>query len=89
MSVRRVALIYDDQARPETTGGYCKRALGQLTEVRHFRPAEIPAIPPHEFDLYLHIDDGLPYRLPAHPASRRVVDDRHAYRPGLVSREGP
>ena len=28
MPVPRVALIYDDTARPETTGTYCRRALG-------------------------------------------------------------
>ena len=29
MDIRRVAVIFDDQSRPETTGVYCRRALGR------------------------------------------------------------
>ncbi|HEV3259212.1 MAG TPA: methyltransferase domain-containing protein [Gemmataceae bacterium] len=61
----RVALIFDNKARPETTGVYCRRAQGQLVEVEHFLPGELARIPREGFDLYLNIDDGLEYRLPA------------------------
>jgi FkbM family methyltransferase len=64
MSLQRVAIIYDDKVRPDTTGFYCRRALGGLVEVEHFLPAELARIPRREFDLYLNIDDGLEYRLP-------------------------
>ena len=33
MEIRRVAVIYDDRERPETTGVYCRRALESLVEV--------------------------------------------------------
>jgi 2-polyprenyl-3-methyl-5-hydroxy-6-metoxy-1,4-benzoquinol methylase len=64
MSVRRVAIIFDDTARPETTGVYCRRALESLVAVEHFRPADLERIPRQGFDLYLNIDDGLRYVLP-------------------------
>lgn len=64
MTIRRVALIFDDRLRPETTGVYCRRALGELVEVQHFHPEEIDAIPRTGFDLYLVIDDGRQYLLP-------------------------
>jgi GT2 family glycosyltransferase/tetratricopeptide (TPR) repeat protein/2-polyprenyl-3-methyl-5-hydroxy-6-metoxy-1,4-benzoquinol methylase len=62
--VRRVALIFDSKARPETTGVYCRRALGRLVEVEHFLPTELGRIPRQGFDLYLNIDDGLHYQFP-------------------------
>lgn len=61
--MQKVAIIYDDRSRPETTGLYCRRALGQLVEVEHFLPTELSRIP-KDFDLYLNVDDGLRYRLP-------------------------
>jgi 2-polyprenyl-3-methyl-5-hydroxy-6-metoxy-1,4-benzoquinol methylase len=64
MLPRRVALIYDDTARPETTGTYCLRALRGLAEVEHFLPGRADRIP-RGFDLYLEVDDGLEHRLPA------------------------
>ena len=36
-----------------------------LVEVVHFRPDDFAAIPRTGFDLYLNIDDGLEYQLPA------------------------
>src|SRR6266508_4788135 len=66
MSIRRVALIFDNLARPETTGVYCRRALEQFVEVEHFLPTELHQIPRDGFDLYLNIADGLHYRLPEH-----------------------
>jgi DUF based on E. rectale Gene description (DUF3880) len=65
MEIRRVALIFDDKDRPETTGVYCRRALESLVEVVHFRADELAGIPRTGFDLYLNIDDGLEYQLPA------------------------
>jgi 2-polyprenyl-3-methyl-5-hydroxy-6-metoxy-1,4-benzoquinol methylase len=65
MSLHRVALIYDDRQRPETTGGYCLRALRGLAEAHHFLPDELPRVPGGAYDLYLNIDDGLRYTLPA------------------------
>ena len=32
MQVRRVAVIFDNRIRRETTGVYCRRALSQLVE---------------------------------------------------------
>ncbi|WP_422927502.1 glycosyltransferase family protein [Singulisphaera sp. PoT] len=63
MTISRVAVIYDDRDRPETTGGYCRRALEALVEVVHFRPDQLGRIPRRGFDLYLGVDDGLDYRL--------------------------
>ena len=63
-AIRRVALIFDSRARPETTGVYCRRALGGLVEVEHVLPTELARVPRKGFDLYLNIDDGLEYRLP-------------------------
>lgn len=53
MEIRRVALIYDDRERPETTGVYCRRALESLVDVVHFRPDEVNAVPDHGFDFDL------------------------------------
>ncbi len=61
----RVAVIFDNKHRPETTGTYCLRALQQLTDVQFFTPDQLDRIPHKEFDLYLNIDDGHRYRLPA------------------------
>ena len=76
MDIRRVALIYDDKDRPETTGVYCRRALESLVEVVHFRADELAVIPRTGFDLYLNIDDGLEYQLPAdlHPSAWWAID---------------
>jgi 2-polyprenyl-3-methyl-5-hydroxy-6-metoxy-1,4-benzoquinol methylase len=62
--IHRVALVFDDTSRPETTGVYCRRALAELAEVEYFRPDDAGRIPPNQFDLYLNVDDGLEYRLP-------------------------
>ena len=63
MPIRRVALIFDNKARPETTGVYVRRALDGLVEIEHYLPSEMSRIPRAGFDLYLSIDDGLEYRL--------------------------
>jgi hypothetical protein len=64
MTVQKVALIFDNQIRPDTTGVYCKRALEKLVGVKHFLLGDLQTIPRSGFDLYLNIDDGLEYRLP-------------------------
>lgn len=76
MDVRRVALIFDHKARPETTGIYCRRALGRLVEVEHFLPNETSRIPRDRFDLYVNVDDGLEYHLPPdlHPCALWAID---------------
>ena len=65
MNISRVALIFDSIQRPETAGVYCQRALEKLVAVEHFQPHEMDRVPRQGFDLYLNIDDGLQYQLPA------------------------
>ena len=60
----RIAMVFDNQVRPDTTGVYCRRALGRLAQIEHFLPQEISRIPQGAFDLYVNIDDGLRYRFP-------------------------
>ena len=76
MGIRRVAVIFDDAARPETTGVYVRRALGSLVEVEQLLPTELGRVPPHRFDLFLSVDDGLSYPIPAklRPHIRWVID---------------
>jgi GT2 family glycosyltransferase/tetratricopeptide (TPR) repeat protein/2-polyprenyl-3-methyl-5-hydroxy-6-metoxy-1,4-benzoquinol methylase len=76
MAIRRVAIIFDSVQRPETTGGYCLRALQRLVEVVHFQPSDLDHIPRTGFDLYLNIDDGLRYHLPSqlHPSAWWAID---------------
>ena len=62
---RRIAVIFDHHVRPDTTGIYCRRALSMLANVTHIQPQELGDVDPREFDLYLNVDDGLRYRLPA------------------------
>ena len=63
-SAKRVAVIFDNTRRPETTGIYCLRALEKLVKVRHFLPSQLADVSPGEFDLYLYVDDGLRYDIP-------------------------
>lgn len=76
MSIHKVAVIFDNTGRPETTGLYCRRALGQLVEVEHFRPSELERVPATGFDLYLNVDDGLKYawRGDLHPSAFWAID---------------
>jgi len=88
MDIQRVALIYDNRHRPETTGTYCLRALKELVHVTHFLPDQVEQIPKGGFDLYLNIDDGLCYRLPPalRPAAWWVIDT-HLH-PGWAAEKG-
>jgi GT2 family glycosyltransferase/tetratricopeptide (TPR) repeat protein len=76
MSITKVAIIFDNKIRPDTTGVYCRRALGQLLEIEHFLPTELSRIPRDVFDAYIQIDDGLEYRLPrdVHPCAWWAID---------------
>jgi len=80
VTIERVALIFDNRLRRETTGVYCRRALGELVEVEHFLPSELGQISPERFDLVLNVDDGLDYLLPDDLRPSRVLGDRHAHR---------
>jgi GT2 family glycosyltransferase/2-polyprenyl-3-methyl-5-hydroxy-6-metoxy-1,4-benzoquinol methylase len=76
MHIHRIALIFDNELRPETTGMYCLRALRQSCYVEHFLPRDLDRIPRSGFDLYLCIDDGLRHRLPSElrPSAWWVID---------------
>lgn len=71
MTPSRVCVIYDDRDRPETTGGYCLRALRELCAATHARPDRVAALDPAAFDLFVRVDDGLEYPLP--PALRPLA----------------
>jgi protein-L-isoaspartate O-methyltransferase len=65
MAIRRVALVFDDRNRPDTTGVYCRRALAGLVDCVHVRPDALGPRPPGGTDLVLRVDDDLDYDLPA------------------------
>jgi len=65
-SVQRVAIIFDNTRRQDTTGVHCLRALEKIVDVRHFLPSQLADISPNDFGLYLCIDDGLRYEIPKH-----------------------
>src|SRR4051812_4005218 len=73
---RRVAVLFDDAQRPETTGVYVRRALADLAEVTHVRPAEAARLAPADFDLFLRVDDGFDLALPPalRPAALWAID---------------
>lgn len=83
---KRIALLYDDIVRPDTTGVYCKNALEKICQVEHFQPTEMEKVPPG-FDLYLFIDDGFRYFLPDHlsPSAWWVIDTHLNYDENLRS----
>lgn len=63
----RVAVVFDNTLRPETTGLYVRRALGRLVaHVEHVLPADLNGHMADGFDAYVVIDDGLDYRIPDH-----------------------
>ncbi|MBI1349395.1 glycosyltransferase [bacterium] len=64
MSVSRLAVVFDNTLRPETTGTYCRRALGKLVEVEHLLPSALPHISPQRYDAFLFVDDGTEYEIP-------------------------
>lgn len=76
MNIRRVAVIYNGIDRPETTGTYVRRCLGELVEVEHVHPGEWQRLPKQPFDLYLRVDDGYEADIPRHlrPLAFWVID---------------
>jgi hypothetical protein len=87
MSIQSVAIIFDNRARPETTGVYCRRALGNLVDVEHFLPTELSRLAERKFDLYLRSDDGLQYQLPGglHPCAFWAIDTHLDFGVSLAS----
>lgn len=87
----QVAIIFENRVRPETTGLYCRRALGELlhtgllTEVEHFLPDELDTIPADRFDLFLFVDDGLIESIPEHlkPSVWWAIDTHLEYERAL------
>jgi len=81
MAIDRIAVIFDRQTRPETTGVYCLRALEGLCHVEHIDPGQILKLQPGQFDLFLAIDDGLRYELPTGlgPSAWWAIDTHLAY----------
>jgi GT2 family glycosyltransferase/tetratricopeptide (TPR) repeat protein/2-polyprenyl-3-methyl-5-hydroxy-6-metoxy-1,4-benzoquinol methylase len=71
----RVAVVYDDAVRPDTTGGYCLRALRELADVTHLRPGTVDATA-LAGDFLLRVDDDLDFALPAGspPAAFWAID---------------
>jgi len=67
MAFTRIAICYDDSLRPDTTGGYCLRALRRLASAEHYPPERLARLPA-DHDLYLCVDDGLDYAFPRHPS---------------------
>ena len=68
----RIAILFDNTVRPETTGTYCLRALeamlrdGQIAAVEHVLPSGLPNLVAtrDNWDLVVAIDDGLACDLP-------------------------
>src|SRR5437867_3677845 len=90
MAIHRVALIFDDRIRPDTTGVYVRRALAELVEVVHFPPEQAQSIPATGFDLYLSIDDDTEHRLPNHLRPRAYwAIDTHRDFPARFERAVP
>jgi spore maturation protein CgeB len=87
MNIRRVALIFDDQIRSDTTGVYVRRALASLglASVVHFQPEQADLIPGAGFDAYLSIDDDTEHRLPAHlrPRAYWAIDTHRDFQARL------
>jgi hypothetical protein len=62
----KIAILFDNQRRPDTTGVYCYRALQKEHEVTHFLPGQLEHLRPGAYDVYLQIDDGFSHVLPPH-----------------------
>lgn len=85
----KVGIVFDNQQRPETTGYYCRRALGPLVDLEHLLPHELDLIDPSIFDLFVFIDDGLDYPIPDHCRPRAAwAIDTHMDLPRCLQRFG-
>ena len=76
MSIRRIALIFDDRIRPGTTRAYCPQPLAEVVEMAHFHPDQRGQFPSTRFDRYLSIDDDTHHRLPGKldPGAYSAID---------------
>lgn len=82
MSLQRIAVVFDNRLRPETTGLYVRRALGRLvSHVEHVLPEELNRLEPGRFDAFVCIDDGLRYDWPQRlrPAAWWAIDTHLDY----------
>ncbi len=82
----RVAVVYDSSLRPDTTGGYCLRALEAVSDPVYLAPERL-ADAPSDCALYLCIDDGLDFAFPQrlHPSAFWAIDT-HLNFPRALSR---
>ncbi len=80
-SGKRIAIIYDNVVRPDTTGEYCKRALSTICQVDHFLPNQVASLKPGSYDLFLYIDDDLNSSIPCYlrPNAWWVIDTHLHY----------
>lgn len=73
-----VAIIFDKNIRSDTTGVYCENALKDLGhEVQYYTIQQATeGVIPKNFDLYLQVDDDLPYAWSQdyHPSAYWVID---------------
>ncbi|MFO1045208.1 MAG: glycosyltransferase [Planctomycetaceae bacterium] len=72
----RIAIVFDNTLRPETTGIYCYRALQQLSETTHVLPRDLGRVERGQFDAFIYVDDGLTYEIPPqlHPSAWWAID---------------
>ena len=72
----KIAIVFSKGNRPDTTGVYCLRALGQKHEVCHFEPEDLSKIKREDYDLFVNIDDGRSYRFRTdlHPSVFWAID---------------
>lgn len=72
----RIGVVFDDTIRKDTTGRYALKYLSQWCRATHLAPQELPHVSREEFDLFLHIDDGLGYVLPSslYPRAIWLID---------------
>lgn len=78
----RVAIVFDNTARPETTGLYVRRALGRLvSDVEHLLPHELSRPLARGYDAYIFVDDGLEYSIPTNlgPTAWWAIDTHMSY----------
>ena len=72
----KIAIVFDSQNRPDTTGVYCQRALQGKHEVDHFLPDQMDRVRPDQYDVFMNIDDGRSYRFrpDLHPSIFWAID---------------
>ncbi|MBI4506137.1 MAG: glycosyltransferase [Chloroflexi bacterium] len=77
----RIALIYDNTLRADTTGEHCRQAFQGLCAVTHVLPTRAEELRVGDYDLFLNVDDGLQYHLPEHlhPSAWWVIDTHLQY----------